>query len=116
MIIYSGYRSHDKKKSHKYDSSRSRLRKKMAGREKEAGGGTKRGGGRPMSQRPSRCHSDDEEDEGVPASYHTVSLQVSQDVSTTALVLPLPLADLSETCRIHLISDIHTTPAAPVTG
>lgn len=26
-------------------------------------------------------HSDEEEDEGVPASYHTVSLQVSQDVS-----------------------------------
>lgn len=76
----------------------------MAGREKEAGGGTKRGGGRPTSQRPSRCHSDDEEDEGVPASYHTVSLQVSQDVSTTALVLPLPYVDLSETSRIHLIS------------
>lgn len=27
-------------------------------------------------------HSDEDEDEGVPASYHTVSLQVSQDVST----------------------------------
>lgn len=26
-------------------------------------------------------HSDDDEDEGVPVSYHTVSLQVSQDVS-----------------------------------
>uniref|UniRef100_A0A8C6NIH7 Golgi brefeldin A resistant guanine nucleotide exchange factor 1 n=1 Tax=Nothobranchius furzeri TaxID=105023 RepID=A0A8C6NIH7_NOTFU len=32
------------------------------------------------SQRPSRSHSDEEEDEGVPASYHTVSLQVSQDL------------------------------------
>lgn len=34
-------------------------------------------------------HSDDDEDEGVPASYHTVSLQVSQDVSIDPLLLPL---------------------------
>ncbi|XP_038593458.1 Golgi-specific brefeldin A-resistance guanine nucleotide exchange factor 1 isoform X1 [Micropterus salmoides] len=73
-----GYRNHDKKKSHKYDKSR--MRKKAGGREKEAGGGTRRGGSRASSQRPSRSHSDDEEDEGVPASYHTVSLQVSQDL------------------------------------
>lgn len=86
LMMFEGYRNHDKKKSHKYDSSRSRPRKKMGGREKEAGGGARRGGGgRLASQRPSRCHSDDEEDEGVPASYHTVSLQVSQDVSTAAL-------------------------------
>uniref|UniRef100_A0A673BAK8 Golgi brefeldin A resistant guanine nucleotide exchange factor 1 n=1 Tax=Sphaeramia orbicularis TaxID=375764 RepID=A0A673BAK8_9TELE len=76
----SGYRNHDKKKSHKYDSSKSRLRKKAGGREKEAGGGARRGGGRASGQRPSRSHSDDEEDEGIPASYHTVSLQVSQDL------------------------------------
>ncbi|KAM7384982.1 hypothetical protein PAMP_001086 [Pampus punctatissimus] len=75
-----GYRNHDKKKSHKYDSSKSRMRKKAGGREKEGGGGTRRGGSRASSQRPSRSHSDDEEDEGVPASYHTVSLQVSQDL------------------------------------
>ncbi|XP_030012388.1 Golgi-specific brefeldin A-resistance guanine nucleotide exchange factor 1 [Sphaeramia orbicularis] len=75
-----GYRNHDKKKSHKYDSSKSRLRKKAGGREKEAGGGARRGGGRASGQRPSRSHSDDEEDEGIPASYHTVSLQVSQDL------------------------------------
>uniref|UniRef100_A0A673BCB3 Golgi brefeldin A resistant guanine nucleotide exchange factor 1 n=1 Tax=Sphaeramia orbicularis TaxID=375764 RepID=A0A673BCB3_9TELE len=72
----SGYRNHDKKKSHKYDSSKSRLRKKAGGREKEAGGGARRGGGRASGQRPSRSHSDDEEDEGIPASYHTVSLQL----------------------------------------
>ncbi|KAM4615448.1 Golgi-specific brefeldin A-resistance guanine nucleotide exchange factor 1 [Polymixia lowei] len=71
-----GYRNHDKKKSHKYDSSKSRLRKKAGGREKEGGGGARRGGGRASGQRPSRSHSDDEEDEGVPASYHTVSLQL----------------------------------------
>ncbi|KAM6956606.1 Golgi-specific brefeldin A-resistance guanine nucleotide exchange factor 1 [Aplochiton taeniatus] len=71
-----GYRSHEKKKIHKYDSSKSRLRKKP-GREKE---GANRRGARTSSQRPSRSHSDDEEDEGVPASYHTVSLQVSQDL------------------------------------
>ncbi|XP_071758007.2 Golgi-specific brefeldin A-resistance guanine nucleotide exchange factor 1 [Centroberyx gerrardi] len=75
-----GYRNHDKKKSHKYDS-KSRARRKAGGREKEGGGGARRGGGgRASSQRPSRSHSDDEEDEGVPASYHTVSLQVSQDL------------------------------------
>ncbi|XP_063730862.1 Golgi-specific brefeldin A-resistance guanine nucleotide exchange factor 1 isoform X1 [Eleginops maclovinus] len=75
-----GYRNHDKKKSHKYDSSKSRMRKKAGGRDKEGGGGTRRGGSRVSSQRPSRSHSDEEEDEGVPASYHTVSLQVSQDL------------------------------------
>ncbi|XP_026211206.1 Golgi-specific brefeldin A-resistance guanine nucleotide exchange factor 1 isoform X1 [Anabas testudineus] len=75
-----GYRNHDKKKSHKYDSSKSRMRKKAGGREKEGGGATRRGGSRASNQRPSRSHSDDEEDEGVPASYHTVSLQVSQDL------------------------------------
>ncbi|KAI5108102.1 Golgi-specific brefeldin A-resistance guanine nucleotide exchange factor 1 isoform X1, partial [Silurus meridionalis] len=69
-----GYRTHEKKKSHKYDSKASRLRKKP--REKE--GVSRRA--KPTSQRPSRSHSDDEEDEGVPASYHTVSLQVSQDL------------------------------------
>uniref|UniRef100_A0A3Q1C1Z4 Golgi-specific brefeldin A-resistance guanine nucleotide exchange factor 1 n=1 Tax=Amphiprion ocellaris TaxID=80972 RepID=A0A3Q1C1Z4_AMPOC len=71
-----GYRNHDKKKCHKYDSSKSRMRKKAGGREKDSGGGTRRGGSRASSQRPSRSHSDDEEDEGVPASYHTVSLQL----------------------------------------
>ncbi|KAM3843001.1 Golgi-specific brefeldin A-resistance guanine nucleotide exchange factor 1-like, partial [Diretmus argenteus] len=74
------YRNHNKKKSHKYDSSKSRLRKKAGGREKEGGGGTRRNSGRASSQRLSRSHSDEEEEEGVPASYHTVSLQVSQDL------------------------------------
>ncbi|KAK1791614.1 hypothetical protein P4O66_013617 [Electrophorus voltai] len=69
-----GYRTHEKKKSHKYDSKSGRLRKKP--REKE--GMSRRT--KPTSQRPARSHSDDEEDEGVPASYHTVSLQVSQDL------------------------------------
>uniref|UniRef100_A0A8C5CDP9 Golgi brefeldin A resistant guanine nucleotide exchange factor 1 n=1 Tax=Gadus morhua TaxID=8049 RepID=A0A8C5CDP9_GADMO len=54
---------------------------KMGGREKDGGSGngrkgTNRGGG----HRPSRSHSDEEEDDSVPASYHTVSLQVSQDL------------------------------------
>ncbi|XP_061646652.1 Golgi-specific brefeldin A-resistance guanine nucleotide exchange factor 1 isoform X5 [Phyllopteryx taeniolatus] len=75
-----GYRNHDKKKSHKFDSSKSRLRKRVGGKEKEGGNGTRRGGSRASSQRPSRSHSDDEEEEGVPASYHTVSLQVSRDL------------------------------------
>ncbi|CAN9500116.1 unnamed protein product [Ophioblennius macclurei] len=71
-----GYRNHDKKKSQKYDSSKSRMRKKAGGRDKEGGSSMRRGGSRASSQRPSRSHSDDEEDEGVPASYHTVSLQL----------------------------------------
>ncbi|CAL9688281.1 unnamed protein product [Knipowitschia caucasica] len=71
-----GYRNHDKKRSHKYDSSKSRLRKKNGGRDKEAGAGGRRGGGRSTNHRPARNHSDEEEDEGVPASYHTVSLQL----------------------------------------
>ncbi|XP_076831313.1 Golgi-specific brefeldin A-resistance guanine nucleotide exchange factor 1 isoform X2 [Brachyhypopomus gauderio] len=65
-----GYRTHEKKRSHKYDSRSARLRKKP--REKE--GASRRA--KPTSQRPSRSHSDEEEDEGVPASYHTVSLQL----------------------------------------
>ncbi|XP_067278325.1 Golgi-specific brefeldin A-resistance guanine nucleotide exchange factor 1 isoform X5 [Pseudorasbora parva] len=69
-----GYRTHEKKKSHKYDSKSSRLRKKP--REKD--GASRRA--KPSSQRPARSHSDDEEDEGVPASYHTVSFQVSLDL------------------------------------
>ncbi|XP_052469561.1 Golgi-specific brefeldin A-resistance guanine nucleotide exchange factor 1 isoform X4 [Carassius gibelio] len=69
-----GYRAHEKRKSHKYDSKSSRLRKKP--REKE---GTSRRT-KASSQRPTRSHSDDEEDEGVPASYHTVSFQVSLDL------------------------------------
>uniref|UniRef100_A0AAY4EUE8 Golgi-specific brefeldin A-resistance guanine nucleotide exchange factor 1 n=1 Tax=Denticeps clupeoides TaxID=299321 RepID=A0AAY4EUE8_9TELE len=64
-----GYRTHEKKKSHKYDSKSSRLRKRP--REKE---GVQRRAR--VSQRLSRNHSDEEEDEGVPASYHTVSLQL----------------------------------------
>ncbi len=114
----SGYRNHDKKKTHKYDSSKSRMRKKAGGREKEGAGGLRRGGSRASSQRPSRSHSDDEEDEGVPASYHTVSLQVSQDVSTTALFTLLPFVDLSpatlkESCFTHKCSlfTVSTVPA-----
>lgn len=80
------------------------MRKKAGGREKEGGGGTRRGSSRASSQRPSRSHSDDEEDEGVPASYHTVSLQVSQDVSTTALFNLLPFVDWSPAFPKHLIS------------
>ncbi|TRY65557.1 hypothetical protein DNTS_024060 [Danionella cerebrum] len=69
-----GYRTHEKKRIHKYDSKSNRLRRKP--REKEAT--TRRA--KSSSQRPSRSHSDDEEDEGVPASYHTVSFQVSLDL------------------------------------
>ncbi|KAJ8014165.1 hypothetical protein DPEC_G00037410 [Dallia pectoralis] len=69
-----GYRTHEKKKNHKYDSQKSRVRRKP--RDKDVA--SRRA--KTSSQRPSRSHSDDEEDEGVPASYHTVSLQVSQDL------------------------------------
>ncbi|XP_077585431.1 Golgi-specific brefeldin A-resistance guanine nucleotide exchange factor 1 isoform X3 [Stigmatopora nigra] len=75
-----GYRSHDKKKSQKYDSGKSRLRKKAGVKDKEGGNGSRRGGTRASTHRLARTHSDDEEDEAVPAGYHTVSLQVSQDL------------------------------------
>ncbi|XP_030628429.1 Golgi-specific brefeldin A-resistance guanine nucleotide exchange factor 1 isoform X2 [Chanos chanos] len=69
-----GYRTHEKKRSHKPDSKSARPRRKT--REKESSSRRPKA----SSQRLSRSHSDDEEDEGVPASYHTVSLQVSQDL------------------------------------
>lgn len=69
-----GYKSQEKRgKSHRYDSKSSRLKKKP----KESS--TRRS--RVLSQHQVHTHSDDDEDETIPASYHTVSLQVSQDVS-----------------------------------
>ncbi|XP_073452722.1 Golgi-specific brefeldin A-resistance guanine nucleotide exchange factor 1 isoform X4 [Aquarana catesbeiana] len=66
-----GYKSQDKRaKSHKYDNKASRFKKKS--KEKE---NTLRRS-RVSNQRQYRSHSDDEEDETVPASYHTVSLQL----------------------------------------
>lgn len=41
-------------------------------------------------------HSDEEEDEGVPASYHTVSLQVSQDVSMAPFTSSAPETQLGQ--------------------
>ncbi|XP_041125372.1 Golgi-specific brefeldin A-resistance guanine nucleotide exchange factor 1 isoform X3 [Polyodon spathula] len=71
-----GYKAHEKRsKSHKYEPKLTRFRRKP--REKE---GVPVRRAKVSSQRLSRSHSDDEEDEGVPASYHTVSLQVSQDL------------------------------------
>ncbi|XP_028628520.1 Golgi-specific brefeldin A-resistance guanine nucleotide exchange factor 1 isoform X3 [Grammomys surdaster] len=66
-----GCKSQDKRsKSHKYDSKGSRFKKKpkegsMLRRPRASNQHATRGG-----------HSDEEEDEGVPASYHTVSLQL----------------------------------------
>nr|XP_033796317.1 Golgi-specific brefeldin A-resistance guanine nucleotide exchange factor 1 isoform X2 [Geotrypetes seraphini]XP_033796319.1 Golgi-specific brefeldin A-resistance guanine nucleotide exchange factor 1 isoform X2 [Geotrypetes seraphini] len=70
-----GYKCQEKRtKSHRYDSKSNRFKKKT----KEKENGLRRS--RVSSQCPSRTHSDEEEDESVPASYHTVSLQVSQDL------------------------------------
>ncbi|ERE78835.1 golgi-specific brefeldin A-resistance guanine nucleotide exchange factor 1, partial [Cricetulus griseus] len=70
-----GCKSQDKRgKSHKYDSKGNRFKKKP-----KEGSVLRRP--RTSSQHGTRGgHSDEEEDEGVPASYHTVSLQVSQDL------------------------------------
>lgn len=70
-----GCKSQDKRgKSHKYDSKGNRFKKKP-----KEGSMLRRP--RASSQHATRAgHSDEEEDEGVPASYHTVSLQVSQDL------------------------------------
>ncbi|XP_064000887.1 Golgi-specific brefeldin A-resistance guanine nucleotide exchange factor 1 isoform X4 [Pogoniulus pusillus] len=68
-----GYKSQEKRgKSHRYDSKSSRLKKKP----KESS--TRRS--RVLSQHQVHTHSDEDEDETIPASYHTVSLQVSQDL------------------------------------
>ncbi|XP_075697732.1 Golgi-specific brefeldin A-resistance guanine nucleotide exchange factor 1 isoform X5 [Rhinoderma darwinii] len=69
------YKSQEKRaKSHKYDSKANRFKKKS----KEKENPVRRS--RISNQRQYRSHSDDEEDESVPASYHTVSLQVSHDL------------------------------------
>ncbi|XP_067828505.1 Golgi-specific brefeldin A-resistance guanine nucleotide exchange factor 1 isoform X2 [Heptranchias perlo] len=69
-----GYKTHERKsKTYKFDKS-NRLKKKQ----KEKDSSMKRS--KTFSHRPSRSHSDDDEDDSVPASYHTVSLQVSQDL------------------------------------
>ncbi|XP_078387054.1 Golgi-specific brefeldin A-resistance guanine nucleotide exchange factor 1 isoform X5 [Cetorhinus maximus] len=69
-----GYKTHERKsKTYKFDKS-NRLKKKQ--KEKESS--IKRS--KTFNHRPSRSHSDDDEDDSVPASYHTVSLQVSQDL------------------------------------
>ncbi|NXP23871.1 GBF1 factor, partial [Scytalopus superciliaris] len=64
-----GYKSQEKRgKSHRYDSKSSRLKKKP----KEST--TRRS--RVLSQHQAHTHSDEDEDESIPASYHTVSLQL----------------------------------------
>ncbi|XP_075072737.1 Golgi-specific brefeldin A-resistance guanine nucleotide exchange factor 1 isoform X7 [Mixophyes fleayi] len=66
-----GYKSQEKRvKSHKYDSKANRFKKKS----KEKENPIRRS--RVSNQRQYRSHSDDEDDESVPASYHTVSLQL----------------------------------------
>ncbi|XP_044155191.1 LOW QUALITY PROTEIN: Golgi-specific brefeldin A-resistance guanine nucleotide exchange factor 1 [Bufo gargarizans] len=66
-----GCKSQEKRaKSHKYDSKANRFKKKS----KEKENLVRRP--RVSNQRQYRSHSDDEEDETVPASYHTVSLQL----------------------------------------
>ncbi|NXO81181.1 GBF1 factor, partial [Sitta europaea] len=64
-----GYKSQEKRgKSHRYDSKSSRLKKKP----KDSS--TRRS--RVLSQHQAHTHSDEDEDESIPASYHTVSLQL----------------------------------------
>ncbi|XP_035185211.1 Golgi-specific brefeldin A-resistance guanine nucleotide exchange factor 1 isoform X2 [Oxyura jamaicensis] len=64
-----GYKSQEKRgKSHRHDSKSSRLKKKP----KESS--TRRS--RVLSQHQAHTHSDEDEDESIPASYHTVSLQL----------------------------------------
>ncbi|XP_048802413.1 Golgi-specific brefeldin A-resistance guanine nucleotide exchange factor 1 isoform X4 [Lagopus muta] len=64
-----GSKSQEKRgKSHRHDSKSSRLKKKP----KESS--TRRS--RVLSQHQVHTHSDEDEDESIPASYHTVSLQL----------------------------------------
>ncbi|XP_028936567.1 Golgi-specific brefeldin A-resistance guanine nucleotide exchange factor 1 isoform X2 [Ornithorhynchus anatinus] len=65
-----GCKSQEKRsKGHKYDSRAGRFRKKT-----KEGAAPRRS--RAPSQHAAHGHSDEEEEEGVPASYHTVSLQL----------------------------------------
>lgn len=99
--LVAGYKTHERKsKTYKFDKS-NRLKKKQ--KEKESS--MKRS--KSFNHRPSKLHSDDDEDDSVPASYHTVSLQVSQDVSIAGLsdsssCLMLPV--LNETVLSNLES------------
>ncbi|NXD15099.1 GBF1 factor, partial [Nothocercus nigrocapillus] len=64
-----GYKSQEKRgKSHRYDSKSNRLKKKP----KESSMRRSRA----SSQHQGHAHSDEDEDESIPASYHTVSLQL----------------------------------------
>ncbi|XP_025950689.2 Golgi-specific brefeldin A-resistance guanine nucleotide exchange factor 1 isoform X2 [Dromaius novaehollandiae] len=64
-----GYKSQEKRgKSHRYDSKSNRLKKKP----KESSMRRSRA----SSQHQAHAHSDEDEDESIPASYHTVSLQL----------------------------------------
>ncbi|XP_044879557.1 Golgi-specific brefeldin A-resistance guanine nucleotide exchange factor 1 isoform X4 [Mauremys mutica] len=68
-----GYKSQEKRaKSHKYDGKSNRFKKKPKENSLRRS--------RASSQHQSHSHSDEDDDESVPASYHTVSLQVSQDL------------------------------------
>ncbi|KAH0624366.1 hypothetical protein JD844_031764 [Phrynosoma platyrhinos] len=69
-----GCKSQEKRgKSHKYDSKSARFKKKS----KESSLRHLRASSQHQHRSPSE---DEDEDESVPASYHTVSLQVSQDL------------------------------------
>lgn len=73
--MFIGCKSQEKRgKNHKYDSKSARFKKKAKENSLRHF--------KTSSQHQHRSTSEDEdEDESVPASYHTVSLQVSQDVS-----------------------------------
>ncbi|KAL2769368.1 Golgi-specific brefeldin A-resistance guanine nucleotide exchange factor 1 isoform 14 [Daubentonia madagascariensis] len=89
-----GCKSQEKRgKGHKYDSKGNRFKKKckegsMLRRPRTSSQHTARGG-----------HSDDDEDEGVPASYHTVSLQVLFPLLTKLLenISPADVGGMEET-------------------
>uniref|UniRef100_A0AC11DTL1 Golgi brefeldin A resistant guanine nucleotide exchange factor 1 n=1 Tax=Ovis aries TaxID=9940 RepID=A0AC11DTL1_SHEEP len=89
-----GCKSQEKRgKSHKYDNKGNRFKKKskegsMLRRPRTSSQHAPRGG-----------HSDDDEDEGVPASYHTVSLQVLFPLLTKLLenISPADVGGMEET-------------------
>ncbi|KAM5271961.1 Golgi-specific brefeldin A-resistance guanine nucleotide exchange factor 1 isoform 14-T14 [Ctenodactylus gundi] len=89
-----GCKSQEKRgKSHKYDNKGNRFKKKP-----KEGSVLRRP--RTSSQHATRGgHSDDDEDEGVPASYHTVSLQVLFPLLTKLLenISPADVGGMEET-------------------
>nr|XP_032805808.1 Golgi-specific brefeldin A-resistance guanine nucleotide exchange factor 1 isoform X1 [Petromyzon marinus]XP_032805809.1 Golgi-specific brefeldin A-resistance guanine nucleotide exchange factor 1 isoform X1 [Petromyzon marinus]XP_032805810.1 Golgi-specific brefeldin A-resistance guanine nucleotide exchange factor 1 isoform X1 [Petromyzon marinus]XP_032805811.1 Golgi-specific brefeldin A-resistance guanine nucleotide exchange factor 1 isoform X1 [Petromyzon marinus] len=107
-----GIKGSDKKtKTHKYEKP-SRLKKK--GKDRDGGGGRRGNGGGGRSVHKGAAHSDDDddEDESVPASYHTVSLQVSHHLLDLMHTLHTRAASIYSSWAEEQVRQEAATPTA----